>query len=1552
MERRVFSMATENGGIWSKKSDGTYEYKVEGTLVATLKNLEDSNVIINETTGEIVSRTKVDENEVAIPLVEVNGTTITLKRDALTSTTELVNSTGSSYELALDDDCEATDSTKWVEGGTGFILRSITTDSYELAEGNLKVTYASAVDGENIATIKGFSATVKDGTITGVEVDVTKETITITDDAVLGDSDVTITQEANYKFVLDGDFASKITDTWTYSNNTANFKSEVSNGYAVTDGGTKISTTTGGTYTAKITGLDTETVTDNDGKVTGITGITVEDNVISVASSAIKAGSSVALTSNYYTIKLSDETEVTPEWSVSKGTATFDKNYKTGNLATKADGKAITYYTKDTAVTVAKITGLKTDLTNDTIGGVVEAKDDGTIAVSREAFATDKSIALTSDAYTKLVPMDGGNWDVVVSDPAMTVASGKVTVKTDYSAGWAYKTTTNSKTKVTTTDYKNLVLTKAVTTTDATVSGLPSKIGKASIDYKVGTTDDDKNALYVGTTKVLEFTAPIEANEETGTAAAAGKITLYPGAFSNSPSSLKLDAKNNYNFEFATGVDKNGEAIDETEEWSPAPKTVGAHWKTDGKGKALIVSGTTAGYDFATNKDNTPNYKTVNAIKESYTTAATISGLPSYSSTNSSGVPAGDYYDGSSDVIDEGSSILAGLTITSEPTDTAKGVITISNTDLLSLLLKTDGTSSGKKVSLAKNDNYEFKFATDEEDESVINEPEESAPEWVVDKKNGKATYQADVSAGYVISGGKEISYSNAVDDKKIVEVTGLDKTKLAAIAEFNYDGDKATVSKEDFAKYMTVSGNTVTVNSDAFLSATTKLSDKSYTFAVGEDYEDENGYEVKVDIVKAGTETTDLQWVVSGTTAKLYNGGGAAGYEVNAKGELVYKAATVSDDKLLATITGLKKGISASDFTAENIEINSEAGLITLKGTTLLGTTTVAITSDNYNIGVSGVETSETKNAYWSASSGTATYKQKTTAGYTVVNGKSITYAAKDAIATLATIKGLSKDLTDNNIDQYVSTGSDGTITIKSDVALTTSNVTLTGTGYKLALAENVTQSKADATVTEFVTSKGTATYKTYDKSWYTKTNDTTITTTKETAGTTHATIKGLNTAITNAQANEYIHVEDGVITIDEGALVAEPTSKTIIQLTNGKNADNTVAKYTLALSKQNVVYNTPTFTANTKGTAALLVSTVETAGYDTSTDGLKLTYMPEKVNDKDNSVTLATVSNAKADGLEVDTETNVITVNEAALDKKKISLGKNDPYTFALGGYFGATISDEKWSTSGTTATLKGKTSDSYTLTDSKNIACTLGTEGTNKDTTLATIKGVGKGKEVAEADFDDENKVVTLTADLLTTAGASGKADSISTSVAVDSAYGYEFDFEAEFAGSESKASSITGGANSDNIKVEGSYLIINAKAGDDIIDLGTAGNNTFVYAVKDGNDVIADFTTGSDKIKINTKDAQVTLSNGDADAVLTITDKSGKNEGTITLTGMAGQIQKGDIINSTGADIDFATANLSELIAESNAGVYGNYNTNQDYTSLASQQQQTIAYSGDK
>lgn len=1539
-------MATENGGIWSKKSDGTYEYKVEGTLVATLKNLEDSNIIINETTGEIVSRTKVDENEAAIPLVEVTGNTIKLKRDALTSTTELVNGTGSSYELALDDDCAATDSTKWVKGSTGFILKSITTDSYKLAEGNLKVTYASAVDGENIATIKGFASSAKvnsDGTITGVEVDVTEETITITDDAVLGNSDVDITQEANYKFVLDGDFASKITDTWTYLNNTANFKSEVSNGYAVTDGGTKISTTTGGTYTATITGLNTETVTDDDGKVTGIKGITVEDKVISVKSSAIKAGSSVALKGNYYTIKLADEKEVTPEWSVSKGTATFDKNYKEGDLATKADGKAITYYTKDTAVTVAKITGLKTNLTN--VDGVVKAKDDGTIAVSREAFATDKSIALTSDAYTKLVPMDGRNWDVVVSDPAMTVASGKVTVKTDYSAGWAYKTTTNSKTKVTTTDYKNLVLTKAVTTTDATVSGLPSKIGQNSIDYTVGTTDNDKNALYVGTTKVLEFTAPIEANEETGTAAAAGKITLYPGAFSNSPSSLKLDAKNNYNFEFATGVDKNGEEIDETEEWSPAPKTVGAHWKTDGKGKALIVSGTTAGYNFATNKDNTPNYKTVNAIKESYTTAATISGLPSYS--DSSGVPAGDYYDGSSDVIDEGS-ILAGLTITSEPTDTAKGVITISNTDLLSLLLKTDGTSSGKKVSFAKNDNYEFKFATDEEGESVITEPEESAPEWVVDKKNGKATYQADVSAGYVISGGKEISYSNAVDDKKIVEVTGLDKTKLAAIAEFTYNGgDKATVSKDAFAKYMTVSGNTVTVNSDAFLSATTKLSDKSYTFAVGEDYGDENGDEVTVDIVKAGTETTDLQWVVSGTTAKLYNGGGAAGYEVNAKGELVYKAATVSDDKLLATITGLKKGISASDFTAENIEIDSEAGLITLKGTTLLGTTTVAITSDNYNIGVSGVETSETKNAYWSASSGTATYKQKTTAGYTVVNGKSITYAAKDAIATLATVKGLSKDLTDNNIDKYVSTGSDGTITIKSDVALTTSNVTLTGTGYKLALAEDVTQSKDAANVTEFVISKGTATYKTYDKSWYTKTNDTTITTTKETAGTTHATIKGLNTAITNAQANEYIRVEDGVIIIDEGALVAEPTSKTIIQLTNGKNADNTAAKYTLALSEQNVVYNTPTFTANTKGTAALLVSTVGTAGYDTSTDGLKLTYMPEKVNDKDNSVTLATVSNAKADGLEVDTETNVITVNEAALDKKKISLGKNDPYTFALGGDFGATISGEKWSTSGTTATLKGKTSDSYTLTDSKNIACTLG-----KDTTLATIKGVGKGKEVAEADFDDENKVVTLTADLLTTAGASGKADSISTSVAVDSAYGYEFDFEAEFAGSESKASSITGGANSDNIKVEGSYLIINAKAGDDIIDLGTAGNNTFVYAVKDGNDVIADFTTGSDKIKINTKDVQVTLSNGDADAVLTITDKSGKNEGTITLTGMAGQIQKGDIINSTGANIDFATANLSELIAESNAGVYGNYNTNQDYTSLASQQQQTIAYSGDK
>lgn len=1570
-------MADMNGGIWTEKSDGTFEYRVEGSLVATVSGLNNGLGVNEDGT--------IDE-------IEVSGSSIILSKKAFKTggdtIPKLTNAGSANYTLDVAEDCEPQDAVTWTQGVNGYTLATGgMTDGYKLDENN-NIVYVPAESGDktNVAFVTGLKKDLaQGGSISGIEVDTGKSTIKITNSNVLAEGDTKIENydgyDYSFKFGDNIKGASEADITWKYtaSSGKLEFKSEFTAGFSITDEGKTIHTTAAGSADATITGLAKDLTPTEDGSFTEVT---FEGGVFKIADTALNATtvklSQTKTSSETYKIALRDENTPEPVWTADKGTAKYVRTFAKESYSTATDGKSITYYSRDTSVTVAEISGLTTDITTENIGEYVTANEDGTISIDKEAFKAG-NITLKSTAYTKLVDANAeseeDSWGVKTDAPALKYASGKATVVTHSDAGWAYKTTTSKG--VTTTDYKTLTYIKAVDPVSATVSGLPTKVGKTAISYAVG----DDGALYLADaegkatdTKILKFDVPVEADGDN--AAQTGKITLYPGAFENSPSKFTIGAKENYEFQFATGVDSTGNSIGEadadpdsdSEAWDPTPKTVGAHWKTDGKGKATIVAGTTAGYNFAKNsKTGAVDTKTVSVIKENYTTSATISGLMPYSATDGTGIPAGDYYEEGSIGSD---SALAGLQITKVATDSENGVITISDDRLLEYLVK-DGTngetvSSGKKLTLGSKDNYKFEFGTD----SGIAEPDPKTPVWLIDKKNGKATYQADVTAGYVISDGKTISYSNAVEGKKIVEVTGLDKEKLGTVfAEEFGDNNTATISAEDFEQYISVEGKTVTVNSDAFLSATTKLSDtKAYSFAVGDS---EN-------ITKAGTPTDERQWTLSGgTTAKLYNGGGAAGYEVNSKGELVYKSATVDEKNLVATITGLKKGVKEADLAY--IDVDTGAGTLTL-GESVLGTTAVNLTG-NYMLATKGVKASVTDDPYWSVSKGTANYKQDTSKGYYTSNGgKTINYST-GTTATLFTIKGLGTSVTKLQLKNNVEVDSN-IVTIKNDSVLNKANVTFTGTGYTLAIDKGVTQKSEN--VTEWSVSKGTATYKNYDKGYYTLSANA-LTYSKDGKATTYATIKGLNTAATDAEINAHVNIDPdtNVITIDDEALVAAPTEKTTVTLANG-----TGKAYKLALkpaytdeegeehAAQAVEYDTPKFGA-VSNKKSLLTAEVSKAGYEIDSAGIKLTYMPEKVTksgqEVNNSVTLATVSNvADEKGLELETAedgtyTGKIIVSKSALGDSNLMLGKNDNYTFKLNeteleaGDFNAKIDEAPTPTlSSGKYTLKGTTGNSYALKDGKTIAVTKGVK--NNGATLVTINGLSKSYTIDDFKNQKDGKVFTLSDEDIATV-QSGKQKTVT----VDSAYGYSFEFAADYTNA-----SIVGDKNNDAITVAGSGLTINTKKGNDYVDLvnAEAGSNIFFYASGDGDDVIANFSS-TDTIKINEakKDingtkVKVEVAKEDSDAVVTIT--KGKVVGTITLKDYTSDVSNIGIFDKNGEQVTPTTsasssslfyddnygtyADLSGIVSNgSDAGLLGDLNTNKDYTSIAPQ---TVVYGGKK
>ena len=362
-----------------------------------------------------------------------------------------------------------------------------------------------------------------------------------------------------------------------------------------------------------------------------------------------------------------------------------------------------------------------------------------------------------------------------------------------------------------------------------------------------------------------------------------------------------------------------------------------------------------------------------------------------------------------------------------------------------------------------------------------------------------------------------------------------------------------------------------------------------------------------------------------------------------------------------------------------------------------------------------------------------------------------------------------------------------DGVITIAQS-SLGASTVTISDAdGYRLNLDYDVDTPVAS---TVWTSSGTTATLKEKFTAGYVLTADNrSIVYQKEKAGNISAKLTGLKSGLHVDEYGEisgiFVDTDNQVITLD-----AEVLSNKTVKVTAGD--------YMLAPSAD---VDEPTQTEpvlKISGTKLTLKSST-TAGFQLSNDERSLVYTKASAGKTIAAISgltkgLRVAADGTVDGVDVDLDTGVITLSEAALGTTTAKI--TGDFTLALNDDVEALEDENIWSVSGTKAE-----------------------------------DGIIDGLEV-----DEDTSLIMLNSDML------------SKKVSVSSAsYGFAFDEEYNDA-------AITGSKGDDTISVAGAELTITGGKGDDYIDLSEGGGNTVVYSKGDGDDVIIGFTAEDDNLKI--------------------------------------------------------------------------------------------------
>ena len=337
----------------------------------------------------------------------------------------------------------------------------------------------------------------------------------------------------------------------------------------------------------------------------------------------------------------------------------------------------------------------------------------------------------------------------------------------------------------------------------------------------------------------------------------------------------------------------------------------------------------------------------------------------------------------------------------------------------------------------------------------------------------------------------------------------------------------------------------------------TNEAADFVYNYTVGDGNDTIEGFNEASKVRISGGDYTAS---ASGNDVILKVGDGSItlkdtkGKVLNINGKKTFKKAWTLDDPTAIYGTGIETLITVNGV--KSLDGISLSGTKVTLSEAALGTDKVTV-SDGYTLALGTDVTKSSKTKAWSLSKTTATYKQTTTAGYTLADN-AITYSPK-SIETLATVKGVKA------VDGLKVSGK--TITV-SEASLNKKNVTVSD-GYTLKLGSDVT--KPITKKAAWNLSGSTATYKSsYKTAGYTLA-DNQISYAKATTATNLATVKG-------AKSADGLSVSGSKITLKNAALANKVTVSggyefdfakdyTNATITGSKNNDTITARGTKVL-------------------------------------------------------------------------------------------------------------------------------------------------------------------------------------------------------------------------------------------------------------------------------------------------------------------------------------------------------------------------------------------------
>lgn len=1544
--------AAKNKAFWKVSNAktqlfiGTDEYYVPSDDAKTInyyaKEVDYDNGKVATLTGLKSGLTVTDGTIDGIDVGNINakGTagTITINSASVLNNenVSLTNEGSNKYTLDANEALKnQQDIAVWDISSNGAYLYAYKSATYKptATSNNVQLNYKAWVPGDHLATVTGLKGDLKenaDGSVDGITVgtyddngDSIDDHQIVLDKSVLNAQNIAITQanpdtETKYTLSL-ADNVTKVTPNaeWkatvsTKGVGTATYTVKTLKGYfvdgttadSVVEQGSSITYSKGGTVTTKITGLGSISATDGEidgitiGKTDTETG-TIDKTVIVLNDEVLGTSGNITLTGNY-TLALAEEhpinaTDFTWE-SQNKGTVILKGAIDDAGYTVSDDGKTV-YYLAATAdgnlATLATVSGLKsgstpivtTEVGEDTVTSIEGISRTGNkLVLSEDVLGTSKVtvkgnagyvLALGSDVATK---DDEDSWKEKTEWVTnKTTATYKTYNKAYYTLDAkgttvAYTKPTTGTTLATVAGIKSGVdITECVNNNSNTITLGADQLGTGAVTLKNGKNTNFK--LAIGSdVATKENTSMWQGITEWATSGTTATLKEYNKAYYTkaSDTSITYTKAGNAIKTFATvsGI-KSGVEIDDCVDGNVI--TLGLE-QLAGK-KVTLKNGTNETYKLALS-ESIPEYDTANAdleegAKPNTDVRASVS-EPAWNKTkNKTTATFVETYTPGYQLADDSLSInyltkaagtpktlltLNGVEKTLEATDFSSDMVTLPTSTApgtVSLPTSVFGTA---KITLGKNDNYKFVYDSDES-KSTLTEPV-FAIKSSNKKATGVVTYQSEWNDGYTISTDGKTATPAGKTPSVIATISGLNKTYLTTLLDGDgvgtVEAGLALADSTEVVNGVTQPG-TITISDGQLLPTSGKVTlgkNDNYKFAFDSDKTvttDTAEDDIKDDSILVSTTFTTPKWFVKSGTA-TYKTGTTAGYKIaESDGKSISNVKETAGATLL-TISGLnKKAVASSDGTSVGLTTKEDTdgdGVkedVYTQGLYLRESGKVAITSDVLNNSTvklenaagytyeidskSGYTASTTSNAKWSINKGTATYAATTTAGYVLSDledGKQTLTYKKAGNETVATITGLSKTY-QGDVDDIIQIDGDNIFLPKA--VLGTTNATLklpkgSTANYTLELAADVptatNRTNEWQQVTEWVTSGTTATYKKYDKAYYTINNKGVIVYNKPTPGTTFATIKGISKGV---DINDFVDKDTNVITLSDA------------------DEDDALAKSTVTLSN--------------------------TSGYDFK---------------------LALASTASTPTLGIDEE----------------------------GGAYEDKAVWTKVTKNGGTASLKTKITAGFTATSDLKLTY-------SKAATPVVAKVTGMAI-ADEKDFTlrDEDGVENRTIEL---AGS----DLYSQKIGVESAYGFAFSFDDK--PSDYETATINGSAAADTISVGGASWAVNTGKGDDVVTVtgsgisvtGGVGNdyvefsgtreeddgNYFIYANKDGDDVIKGFgeydtlkvtnvALTSDNIKTSSGDVVVTVGTGsitlkDASSILSsinIIDKSGKPVTTTT------------------------------------------------------------------